>query len=306
MITATTPQSSAPIGATRAWILASRPATLTAAIAPVLVGSALALHRGPLNPAALITTLLGACLLQIASNFANDVFDHEKGADTSERLGPTRAVQAGLLTAAQVKRGLYLVVGLALLVGAYLTHLAGWPIVVIGLSGIVAAIAYTGGPYPLGYHGWGDLFVFLFFGIIAVTGTHFVHTGEVSMLSVLCAVPVGALSTNILVVNNVRDRHTDALARKRTLAVRLGRSATLGQYMAQLGLSYAMTIYVSVAWFHSPWPALPLASLPLAFKTARGLIREEGRALNAVLVESARLVFIFAALFATGLFLATL
>ncbi len=301
---ASLPPSNPRPGSVRAWALACRPATLTAAIAPVLVGCAVALHQVPLRMDAVMATLLGASLLQIASNFANDVFDFEKGADTGERLGPTRAVQAGLLSSRQMKTGLGVVIGLSLLVGAYITFLAGWPIVVIGLSSIVAAVAYTGGPYPLGYHGWGDVFVFLFFGLVAVTGTVFVQTGGMSPFAFTAAVPIGALATNILVVNNLRDRHTDELANKRTLAVRLGRRGALLQYLGQLMISYLVPVFIYYQFAASPWVLLPWISLPLAVKNWRAVQVEEGRALNAVLVATAKLVFVFGLLFALGLGLA--
>ena len=165
------------------WLLAARPKTLSAASVPVAVGSACAFSLGGLRPAPALAALAGALLLQIGANFANDVYDYEKGADTAERLGPTRAVQAGLITPAAMKRGMYLVFALALLIGAYLTHVAGWPILAIGIVSIVSAVAYTGGPYPLGYNGLGDLFVFVFFGLVAVCGTVFVQLGRVPALA---------------------------------------------------------------------------------------------------------------------------
>lgn len=293
-------------GSARAWLLACRPATLTAALAPVVVGSAVASRFGPLDFSTLLVTILGASLLQIASNFANDVFDYEKGADTHERLGPMRAVQAGLLSPKQVKLGLLVVIGLALLAGSYLTACAGWPIVAIGLSGIIAAVAYTGGPYPLGYHGWGDVFVFLFFGVVAVCGTSFVQLGYVPTLSMLCAIPIGALATNILVVNNLRDRHTDQLANKRTLAVRFGKSAILTQYLLQLALAYGLLVWLWLGENELPWILLPWLSLPLALSALRGVFKQEGPSLNAILVATARLVFVFGALFALGLLLSGL
>src|SRR6185436_13884519 len=171
---------------------------------------------------------------------ANDVFDAEKGADTAERLGPTRTVQAGLLSASAVRTGMLVVFGAALLVGVYLTSVAGLTVVWIGLSSIAAAVAYTGGPWPLGYHGLGDVFVMAFFGFVAVCGTAFVQMGRVPELAWWASVPVGALATAILVVNNVRDRETDARAGKRTLAVRLGRGGALGEYFALLAAAYAV------------------------------------------------------------------
>jgi 1,4-dihydroxy-2-naphthoate octaprenyltransferase len=290
-------------GSLQAWLLASRPATLTAAVAPVLVGTACAFHEGTVRSEAFLATLTGAGCLQIASNFANDVFDHEKGADTDERLGPTRAVQAGLVSARQMKKGLVVALGLALLVGSYLTWLSGWPIVAIGLSSMVAAVAYTGGPYPLGYHGLGDLFVMIFFGFVAVCGTAYVHLGEVPLLAWASALPVGSLITNILVVNNLRDRETDAQVGKRTLAVRFGRRGAEFQYFGLVLLAYAVPVVLWALGRLNLWGLLPLLSAPLALKNVVGVRREEGRALNRLLGASARLVFVFGALFASGIYL---
>jgi 1,4-dihydroxy-2-naphthoate octaprenyltransferase len=240
-------------------------------------------------------------MLQITSNFANDVFDHEKGADTHERLGPTRAVQAGLLTARQVRRGLAVTIALAFASGLYLTAVAGWPVVAIGLCSIAAAVAYTGGPYPLGYHGLGDLFVMIFFGFVAVCGTVFVQTGAVPPLAFLASLPVGAIATAVLVVNNVRDRETDVKAGKRTLAVRLGRRAGVVEYGALLTVAYAVPVALVVAFGRSRWALLPVVTLPLALRLARTLATTEGRPLNACLVGTAKLLLVHGVLFAAGL-----
>lgn len=300
---ARTPLPQVEPGSFRAWIIASRPATLTAAVAPVLVGTAVASHEGRLNAGGVAATLAGAGFLQIASNFANDVFDHEKGADTDDRLGPTRAVQAGLVTPSQMKKGLGLMLLGALLVGVYLTWLAGWPIVVIGLLSMASAVAYTGGPYPLGYHGLGDLFVMIFFGFVAVCGAAWVHLGTVPLLAWGASLPIGCLITNILVVNNLRDRHTDARVGKRTLAVRLGRRGAEIEYIGLYTLAYVTPIVLLA--FHGLHVAalLPLLTLPLAVKNIRRFLSEEGRSLNSLLVASAKLVFLFGVLFAFGIFL---
>jgi len=229
-------------GSFRAWVIAARPPTLSAALVPVLVGTACAVAENGVRVGAAVAALTGALLLQIAANFANDVFDYEKGADTAERLGPVRAVQAGLLTPDAVRRGLYLVLGLALLVGVYLTAVAGPAVVAIGLASMAAAVAYTGGPYPLGYHGLGDVFVMLFFGFVAVLGTTFVELGRVTPLAVAASVPVGALATAILVVNNLRDIATDRVAGKRTLAVRWGERGALTEYALLLLTAYVVPV----------------------------------------------------------------
>jgi 1,4-dihydroxy-2-naphthoate octaprenyltransferase len=288
-------------GSLRAWVLAARPATLTAALCPVLVGTAVAQATGGLRAGPALAALFGACMIQIATNFANDVFDHEKGADTHERLGPTRAVQAGLLTPAEVRAGMIAAVALAVLAGMYLTAVAGWPIVVIGILSVLSGVAYTGGPYPLGYHGLGDLFVMIFFGFVAVCGTVFVQTGAVPPLAWLASVPVGAIATAVLVVNNVRDRETDVKAGKRTLAVRFGRRAGVIEYAGLFAIAYAAPV-AAMAWLGcSRWVLLPLATLPLAVGLVRKVATTEGRPLNACLAATAKLLLAYGALFAVGL-----
>ncbi len=288
-------------GSFRAWVLAARPPTLFAAVVPVLVGSACALAAGAFRPLPALAALVGALLLQIAANFANDVFDYEKGADTAERLGPVRAVQAGLLTPESVRRGLWVTLGLSLLVGVYLTAVAGPAIVIIGLASMLAAVAYTGGPYPLGYHGLGDVFVMLFFGFVAVGGTTFVQAGTVTPLSLYAAVPVGALATAILVVNNLRDRETDARAGKRTLAVRLGERGALIEYVTLLSLAYAVPLALYASGRAGIGALAPLLTLPLAAALVRKVARERGRALNPLLARTAKLLFVHGVLFALGL-----
>jgi 1,4-dihydroxy-2-naphthoate octaprenyltransferase len=267
---------------------------------PILVGSAVAWREQEFRLIPVLVTALCAILIQIGTNFANDVYDYEKGADTSERLGPTRVVQAGLLSPRQVRVGMVWVFALALLCGAYLAWVAGWPILLIGILSIAAGIAYTGGPYPLGYHGLGDLFVLIFFGFVAVCGTAFVHLGRVPELAVWSSLPVGALATAILVVNNLRDRETDLLAGKRTLAVRLGRQGALAEYFLLIGLAFGIP---AALLFHGlgPWVLLPLLTLPMAFGLCRQVLSHSGRDLNPTLAGTARLLLLHGALFAFGL-----
>jgi len=288
-------------GSLRAWVLASRPATLTAALCPVLVGTAVAEVSGGMRVGPALAALFGAFMIQIATNFANDVFDHEKGADTHERLGPTRAVQAGLLTPRQVRAGLLVTVGLAALAGLYLTAVAGWPIMVIGVLSVLSGIAYTGGPYPLGYHGLGDVFVFVFFGLVAVCGTVFVQTGGVPALGWVAAVPVGAIATAVLVVNNVRDRETDARAGKRTLAVRFGRRFGVLEYGALLAVGYLAPVVLVVGLGQSRWVLLPILTAPMGVRLFRALATTEGRGLNACLVGTAKLLLVVGVLLSVGL-----
>jgi 1,4-dihydroxy-2-naphthoate octaprenyltransferase len=282
------------------WILAARPKTLSAASVPVLVGSACAFALGGLRAGPALAALGGALLLQIGANFANDVYDYEKGADTAERLGPTRAVQAGLISPAAMKRGMFVVFALALLLGIYLTLVSGPIILAIGIVSIVSAIAYTGGPYPLGYNGLGDLFVFVFFGLVAVCGTAFVQLGQVPALAVWCSLPVGALATAILVVNNLRDHEQDARAGKRTLAVRWGAQAVILEYGLLLVLAYVVPLYLAGAE-HGRFVLLPLLTLPLARKLMRAVATEQGRALNARLAGTAQLLLLFGLLLTLGI-----
>jgi 1,4-dihydroxy-2-naphthoate octaprenyltransferase len=265
------------------------------------MGSALAWQDGFFRLDAALACLLTALLLQIGSNLANDVFDFERGSDTPERLGPVRVTQAGLLTPSQVKAGMALVFGLAALLGLYLAWLGGWPIVLIGVAAILSAVAYTGGPFPLGYYGLGDLFVFLFFGLAAVAGTYYVQAGSVSLAAWLMAVPPGLIITAILVVNNVRDLENDRKAGKRTLAVMLGERATRIQYLICMIAGY-LVLPLAAGFDVIPWSAmLAWLSLPLAIHAARVVIDKEGRALNAALAGTGQTALLFSLLFWLGL-----
>ncbi|MEO7093346.1 MAG: 1,4-dihydroxy-2-naphthoate polyprenyltransferase [Polyangiales bacterium] len=282
------------------WIGAARLRTLPAAIVPVAVGTACARVCGQIAWGPALAALAGSIAIQIGTNFANDVFDAEKGADTPERIGPLRAVSAGLISAAAMKRAMIVAFAVAAAFGVYLVSVAGWPIVAIGLASIAAGIAYTGGPWPLGYHGLGDVFVLAFFGFVAVCGTVYVQLGWVPPLAWWAAVPVGALATAILVVNNVRDRTTDARAGKRTLAVRFGRPAALVEYTFLIAVAYAIPITLAVNGH--PWAAIPLITAPLAIARLRALMRAvDGPEHNACLAATAQLLMAHGILFATGL-----
>jgi 1,4-dihydroxy-2-naphthoate octaprenyltransferase len=240
-------------------------------------------------------------LLQIGANLANDVFDYYKGADDEGRLGPVRVTQAGLLTTSQVLRGMWVVFGLAILIGVYLTLVAGWPIVLIGITAILAAIAYTGGPFPLGYYGLGDLFVFIFFGPVAVCGTYYVMVGMVSPTTVWASIPMGLLTVAILVVNNLRDIDTDRRVGKRTLAVRFGAEGVRLEYVICLVGAYLTPILMVALRISSPWVLLTWLSFPLALRWARFIYNEEGRPLNLALAGTGQLELIFGLLFGAGL-----
>jgi 1,4-dihydroxy-2-naphthoate octaprenyltransferase len=247
-------------------------------------------------------TLLAAVLIQIGANFANDVYDFLKGSDREDRLGPTRATQSGLISPEDMKNGMWLVFSLAILVGFYLAWIGGWPIVWIGLASIASAIAYTGGPYPLGYHGWGDLFVFLFFGIIAVSGTYFLQTGVVSNESILFGIPLGALSTAILIVNNLRDADTDVKSGKRTLAVRFGKSFVKIEYIIMMVIAFAIPIYILQFWNEFSLYII-LFLLPISIRLTQSLYFETGESLNFVLIDTAKFLFHFSILLSIGLIL---
>jgi 1,4-dihydroxy-2-naphthoate polyprenyltransferase len=281
------------------WILAARPATLTAAVAPVVVGSACAHAAGGFAPGPALAALLGAGWIQIGTNLANDVFDAEKGADGPDRLGPRRAVASGLLSAGQVRRAMIAAFAAAAACGVYLAAIAGWPVVAIGVASVLAGVAYTGGPWPLGYHGLGDVFVMVFFGWVAVAGTAFVQVGTVPPLAWAAAVPVGALATAILVVNNLRDRAGDARAGKRTLAVRLGRRGAIAEYALLLAVAYLVPLALAIH-LGSPWPLAPLATAPWALALVGQLVRRDGAALNPLLGATARLLLVHSLLLALG------
>lgn len=285
----------------RAWILASRPATLTAALAPVAVGTAVAIAEGGFRPLPALAALLGAMAIQIGTNFANDVFDFEKGADTEHRLGPTRAVQAGLLSAKAVRIGMIVAFAFATLCGVYLTAVAGPVIVAIGVLSIASGVLYTAGPYPLAYVGLGDVFVLLFFGFVAVMGTAYVQTDTVTLVGALASVPVGALATAILAVNNLRDRHQDVDADKRTLAVRFGGGFARAEWLVLVVVSYAVPIVLLAIGAAQAPVLLPLVTLPVATRLWSAVRREEGAPLNAALAGTAKLLLAFSLLFAVGL-----
>ena len=282
------------------WIEATRPKTLPAAVAPVLVGTALAAHGGSADYAAAGLCLLFALLIQIGTNFANDYYDFIQGADSASRVGPRRAVAAGLVRPAVMKRAMVAVFALAFVVGLGLVAWGGPGLIVIGVASIACGVAYTGGPFPLGYNGLGDLFVFVFFGLVAVGATFFVQTGEVTVNAILAAIPVGLLAANILVVNNYRDVETDRAAGKRTLVVRFGRGAARAQFDASLVVALVMP-FVFWARGFSPWVLAPLLLAPVAWRQARRLKASETPAeLIVLLGDTGKLVAGYAVLLSCG------
>ncbi|MBN1962548.1 MAG: 1,4-dihydroxy-2-naphthoate polyprenyltransferase [Deltaproteobacteria bacterium] len=288
-----------PIAIKALW-LAARPATLPAGCVPVIVGSGVALGQGGFSPFIAIATLFGAIFIQIGTNYFNDYADFKKGADTSDRLGPLRATQQGWLSAATVLKAALLSFAIAALFGIFLILTGGWPIAIVGIASIIAGIAYTGGPWPLAYVGLGDVFVFIFFGPIAVVTTYFLQVNSISFQAWLAAIPVGLLATAILVVNNLRDCKTDKQAGKKTLVVRFGSRAARIEYTILIALSYSLLI---IGWFYSwlqIWCLLPLFTLPLALKNIRAIFRLNGRALNPYLALTAKLELFFGITLAIG------
>jgi 1,4-dihydroxy-2-naphthoate octaprenyltransferase len=284
------------------WIAASRPATLPAAIVPVLVGAALAARGGAFHPVAFAAALGGALAIQIGANLANDYFDWKHGADTPARLGPVRATQAGLIAPRRVLAGAWIAFGAAALCGLILIALRGWPIAALGVAAIAAGILYTGGPLPYGYVGLGDLVCFLFFGVAAVCGTYFALTGAVTPAALAASVPVGLTVTAILVVNNLRDIDTDRTAGKRTLAVILGRTGSRMEYAALLLGALAAPPILWRLGLAPPAASLACAAVLLAPPLLRSVFADpDGPRLNATLRGTARLHLVFGGLFAIGL-----
>jgi 1,4-dihydroxy-2-naphthoate octaprenyltransferase len=293
------------VGRARAWLGTARVPTLAAAVVPVAVGSALAArdHHFRLIPA--IAALWGAVFIQIGTNLVNDLGDFRRGADSGHRLGPPRALAMGWLTVAEIKTGILVSFLCATLAGIYLVGAAGWIVVAIGLASIAAGVAYTAGPAPLAYNGLGEIFVFLFFGVVAVCGTYYVEAQTLPLDAVLAAIPVGALAAAILVVNNVRDLEGDRAAGKRTIAVALGRRGARAEYLLLLSAAYITPVLLTFSGRARAWALLPLFTAPLALLEGRRVLeREDGPALNAALFGTARLHVLFGLLFAVGMAIA--
>ncbi len=294
---------SAPSGV-RIWLMAARPRTLPAAVAPVLVGTALAGFVHVFHPLRFIAALLGAIFIQVGTNLSNDYSDARRGADTDDRLGPVRVTAGGLVPPRQVLVATYVSFALAVLAGIYLIVVAGWQLLLVGAASILAGVAYTGGPRPYGYEGLGEVFVFLFFGIVAVAGSFFVQVRHLEWEAFALAVPVGLLAAAILVVNNFRDVDTDGRAGKRTLAVRLGRDRTRIVFAV---IVYGAYLLAPVTWLFGSlkaWVLLPWLTLPLAAPVVRTVRnRTDGPSLNQALAQTGLLQLAFCVLLAVGLLL---
>jgi 1,4-dihydroxy-2-naphthoate octaprenyltransferase len=290
-----------PPSSLQSWLLAIRPKTLPAAVGPVLVGSGVAFSDGAFSLLPAVACLLGAMLLQIGVNLANDYFDYKNSIDSEERLGPVRVTQSGLIAPSVVKMGMIISLALASLVFIYLAFVGGPVIVVIGIASVLAALGYSGGPFPLASNGLGELFVFIFFGLVAVGGTYYIQAGQLTWLAVAAAVPPGLLITAIMVVNNLRDIDTDRKAGKRSLAVILGRSRTVIGYKLLLLLSYLVPGALYIGGLCSAVVLLPLLTLPMAMGLARRIPGEAGRSLNELLAATARLSLLHSLFFSVGL-----
>jgi 1,4-dihydroxy-2-naphthoate octaprenyltransferase len=286
----------------RLWLLAARPRTLPAAIAPVLVGTALAGSEDTFRALPFVAALLGSVFIQIGTNLSNDYSDARRGADTEDRLGPVRVTAGGLMPPRRVLVGTYVAFGVAVAAGLYLAAVSGWQLLVVGAASILAGVLYTGGPRPYGYEGLGELFVFLFFGVVAVAGSYFVQTEKLRWEAVALGVPVGLLAAAILVVNNVRDIDTDRRAGKRTLAVKLGRDRARALFVAMVVLAFVIPVALVPAL--SPWLLLVLAALPLAPPLIRTVTTHtDGPALNSALAATGRVLAVFSLLLAGGVLL---
>jgi 1,4-dihydroxy-2-naphthoate polyprenyltransferase len=288
----------------RIWLMAARVRTLPASIAPVLVGTSLAGYYHVFHPLRFVAALIGAVFIQVGTNLSNDYSDARRGADTEDRLGPVRVTAGGLVPPHQVLVATYLSFGVAVAAGAYLVVVAGWQLLLVGAASILAGVLYTGGPRPYGYEGLGEVFVFLFFGIVAVAGSFFVQVKHLNWEAFALAVPVGLVAAAILVVNNFRDLDTDRRAGKRTLAVRLGRARTRQMFAVIVYVAYLLTPVTWVFGPLRPWLFLPWLTLPLAAAIVRTVRnRTDGASLNEALARTGMLQLAFCMLLSAGVLL---
>jgi len=307
--------TTADVSRAQAWVMAARPQTLPAGASPVVLGTALAVYDGVFAGLPALAALVGALLIQVGTNFANDYYDAVKGADTDDREGFTRVTAGGIIEPRRVKLAMAATYGLAVVVGLYLVAVGGVPILVVGLSSIVAGVLYTGGPYPYGYYGLGDLFVFVYFGVVAVTGTYYVQAatavagvpmglpaGTLPAEVVVASLAAAGLTTAILVVNNIRDIESDRVAGKRTLAVVVGYRWSRVEFVALLALAYLVPVVLVLAYGYPLATLLSLVSLPLAGAVTRTVLsRTDGEALNPALERTGQLLALYSVLFAVGL-----
>ncbi len=285
----------------RLWLLAARPKTLPAALGPVLVGTAVAIRDGVFQPVLALAALVGAVLLQVAVNFANDYFDAKNDIDSENRLGPVRVTQAGLIAPEQVKRAMILTLILAALLFGGLAFVAGPVLIVVGIISILSALAYSGGPFPIASHGLGELFVLIFFGPVAVCSTYYLQAGHFSTFSLVASLIPGLLITEIMVINNLRDIPTDSVAGKRTLAVRLGQKGTIAFFRFLLILAYLIPLLIIALGHGTGKELLIFASVPLAITLFKEVKAFTGCLLNETLARTAQLSFFASLAFSLGL-----
>ena len=283
------------------WIIAGRPKTLLAALVPVMVGSAVAFNENKLVIIYSIVALMCSILIQVGTNYANDLYDFINGADNEKRKGPRRVLASGLISVKEMRLGIIFTFGLAFLLGLYLVYEGGIVILVIGVLSILAGLAYTAGPFPLAYNGLGDIFVFMFFGIVGTVGTYYLHTRDLNLVSFVASVPVGALITNILVVNNYRDIEEDKAAGKYTLAVKFGKTFSRYQFISLTIISFLVPAVLFIFFNYSILIFLPYLTFPAAYKIIVMLYKLNGMELNKTLELTARLSALFGILFSIGL-----
>ena len=295
------PLAGARPSSTRIWLMAARVRTLPAAIGPVLVGTALAGYLHVFHPLRFLAALVGAIFIQVGTNLSNDYSDARRGADSEDRLGPVRITAGGLVPPRQVLLATYISFGVAVLAGVYLIAVAGWQLLLVGAASILAGVLYTGGPRPYGYEGLGEVFVFLFFGIVAVAGSFFVQVKHLDWEAFALAVPVGLIAAGILMVNNIRDIETDRRARKRTIAVRLGRMRARGLFAVTVYGAYVLLVITWVGGPLSPLVMLPWLTLPVAAEIVRVVRnRTDGPSLNRALAQTGLLQLAFCMLLSVG------
>ncbi|KPK45134.1 MAG: hypothetical protein AMJ65_00810 [Phycisphaerae bacterium SG8_4] len=285
----------------KALLLSARPKTLWAAAAPVIMGTAIAHTDAGINWLVTAATLTCAILIQVGTNYANDYYDFVKGIDTTDRVGPTRATAAGLVSPRQMKAAFIATFAAAALMGCYLIYKGGWPIAVIGIVSIACGVLYTAGPFPLGYLGFGDLFVLVFFGPVSVGGTYYLQTGQITPTAIIAGLAPGLISTAILTVNNFRDYHTDSRTGKRTLVVRFGRRFGKVEYIACLLGACAIALGLTLAHWGHFWANLSLLTLAAAYKPVRAVLTEaRPEILNRTLAQTGLLLLIYSVLFSVG------
>jgi 1,4-dihydroxy-2-naphthoate octaprenyltransferase len=282
------------------WLLAARPKTLPAAIAPVIIGTSMAIYDGGFHLLSAFAAMLGAVMIQIGTNFANDYFDFKKGSDRSDRLGPTRATTAGLVTPGAMRVATVIAFSIALLIGIYLVYRGGWPIVIIGILSILFGVLYTGGPKPIGYVGLGDLFVLIFFGPVAVGGTYFVQTLEINQTVILAGLAPGLLSVAILTVNNLRDIDSDRISGKKTLAVRFGITFSRYEYLLSVVVGAMIPLYMYLLSGEHPYSMFGCLVLLLAIPSIKTVYTSSGEILNKTLASTGLLLFLYSLNFSIG------